>query len=393
MVAACSSSPDQSDSGTDDAGNDAPIGSSAWKVVVPKDGATIQAQTVAAFWFESETNGLVAFSDGLVEHFASPTTIDTIALDGSAHDGDTYLGFITSTPLGIVVRNRDGSQLVTSADKGKTFTYQAMFKTLTAPSGVAATFPLLWLGTDKTNAWHVAISAGGGDVYSSSAQPGPTVTLTDTWHPTGAVTVPATIPSGDCTDYVVDTITPNQPFAVTTDGSAMVYASGTAICHSSDDGKTFVDVSSHITPSTFTSHPPPLGFLFTSATAGIAYYGSDLDNPGTAYVLTTSDGGDDWIVGTLPAIAASDTISLDSAFASPSGTLYMVGGSSTTLLLFKSTDAGKTWTDIGASVTAAADALPENTPVRLVAGFALDDHRIWVGSDSGFIAYTATGGQ
>ena len=395
LLCACSSTPGGvPDSGSPDSGKPDGGTPGVWTQIIPKDGANSSAQTVSGFWFQSPTNGVVSFAEGLVEHFSSPTTIDKIALDGSGKLGgadDEYFGFIPGTSLGLVVRNLEATQLVTSGDDGKSFTYAKSFQTVSgAPQGISQDFPLLYAGTDKSSVWHVAISAGGGDVYSSPTAPGPSATWTLTWHPAGTVTVPATIPAGDCTDYVVDASQATQAFAASTDGSSFVYASSSAICHSTD-GKSFVDVSANITPSSFTSHNPPLGFLFTSPTAGIAYYGSELDLGGTAYVLYTADGGGSWTVGTLPA-AAQNIISLKYAFASPTGTLFLVGGGDT-LIFFKSVDGGKTWTDLSAKITAYGNSVQQNNPVRLVAGYALDDQNVWVGSDTGFIAYSATGGQ
>ena len=400
VLCACSSTnPNGMDSGpppNDAGGGDSPTMGHAWTQVMPMDGMNGSAQTVTGFFFDSMSDGVVSFGEGLIEHFSSPTTIDSITLDGSGMlpgpNDDQYFGFLPGTSLGLVVRNFDATQLVTSQDNGKTWKYEASFKSASAPSGVMQDFPLLWAGTDKSNAWHVAVAASGGDVYSSSGVLGPNATLTDTWHPVGVVTVPATIPSGDCTDFVSSSTDPGHYFSVTTDGSVFLYASTDAMCRSTDSGHTFVDVSANIMPSSFTSHNPPLGFLFTSATAGIAYYGSELDNPGTAYVLYSSDGGDNWTVATLPAAAMTNSISLNMAFASPSGSLFLVGGGNG-LVLFKSTDGVHTWMDISANIASFASAMGGSAPVRLVAGYAFDDQHIWVGSDDGFIAYTATGGQ
>ncbi len=400
-VGACSSTPSNNPDSGDSGGGDAPPNSGPWTQIMPKDGATIQAQTVSGFWFESQTSGVVSFADGLVEHFNAPTTIDSISLDGSGKlpgpSDDAYFGFVPGTSLGLVVRNSTAKSLVTSGDKGKSFQYGSMYGTVAgAPSGVTPNFPLLWLGTDKSNVWHVAVTAGlGGDVYSSPTPPGPTATLTDTWHPAGTITVPSTIPAGDCTEFIGNGVDPTQVlqvFGVATDGSAMVYSSTSAICHSTDGGKTFADVSSHITPSTFVAHTTPIVYLFTSPLLGIGVYGSELDTAGTEYVLYTADGGNNWTVGTLPASATMKSLSLQGVFSSPSGAMYIVGGGDG-VVLYKSTDGGKTWSDLSAKLSSWATALSSNAPLRLFAGFALDDQHIWVGGDNGFIAYTATGGQ
>jgi len=151
-----------------------------------------------------------------------------------------------------------------------------------------------------------------------------------------------------------------------------------------------VDVSANITPSTFNSTSTPWTYTFTSPTVGIGVYGSEVDTVGSAYVLYTSDGGDHWTVGTLPA-SAGNMVSLIGTFSAPNGTLFIVGGGPS-LVLYESMDDGKTWTDLSTKLNAWASTL-DNPPIRLETGFALDAQHIWVGGDSGFIAYTATGGE
>jgi hypothetical protein len=386
------------DAGSNDSGSDAPVTNGTWAQVVPMDGASSQATTVTGFWFSSSSNGVVSFAEGLVEHFSAPTTIDAIALDGSGKlpgpADDSYYGFVPGTSLGLVVRNSSAKSLVTSSNMGTSFTYAASYGTLSgAPPTITLDFPLLWLGEDASNKWHVAVGAGGGDVYSSPTAPGPSAALTDTWHPEGVVTVPATLPTADCAAFVTNgyySTQPGQVFAATTDASSILYSSGSSICRSSDGGKNFVDVSTHITPSTFNATSTPWTYTFTSPTVGIGVYGSEADAPGTAYVLYTTDGGDNWTVGTLPASAAN-MVSLIGTFAAPNGTLFIVGGGPS-LVLYDSADGGKTWTDLSTKLNTWASTL-DNPPLRLETGFALDAQHIWVGGDSGFIAYTATGGQ
>jgi hypothetical protein len=71
--------------------------------------------------------------------------------------------------------------------------------------------------------------------------------------------------------------------------------------------------------------------------------------------------------------------------------MFLVGGD-TGLILFKSIDGGKTWTDLSSKISGWATSIDSNV-VRLYNGFAFDDQNLWVGDDSGFIAYSSTGGQ
>jgi hypothetical protein len=360
--------------------------------------------TATGFYFSSLTNGVVTLGND-IEHFDGPTHIDVVALDGAGMlpgpADDTYDGFIVNS-LGLIARGSTSESLIVSTDMGKSFTYSKMYGSVTVPSGsgIPLKFPYWWLGKDSSNVWHIADTAGG--LWSSPTPPGPTADFTLTWHPEGTITVPSTVPPADCqayggTGYYATQL--GQNFAVTPDGNTMVYGGG--ICRSTDGGKNFVDDSTHIMPSSFTSMNTPWLFMFTSPTVGIAAYGSDGSLPQTAYVLYTTDGGANWTVGTLPP-SASNTIALIGAFASPTGTMFMVGagdglfkgtgGDSLGLLLYKSTDGGQTWTDLSANLAQWAMSL-DSSALRLSTGFALDDQHLWIGGDSGFIAYTSTGGQ
>lgn len=386
-----------SDSGANESG---PASNGTWTQVTVQD-PTQQGIQVSGFWFESPSNGFVSFDEGYVEHFSAPTTIDKIALDGhgKAPNGqdDAYFGFLPSTTLGLVVRNNNAKTLVVSTNKGQTFEYVASYqKTAAAPQTVSPDWPLIWLGSDSSGAWHMATHGGiGGDVWASPTAPSPTATLTDTWHPSGTITVPATIPSTDCDSWVVNGFYSQEPgwvFTSTTDGKAMIYSSNNdKICRSTDGGKNFVDISANISPSSFSANNVPWLYLFTSGTVGIAAYGSELSGPGSAYVLYTTDGGLDWTQGTLPP-SAGPGVDLIAAFASPSGAMFIVGGSSKGPLIYQSTTAGKTWTDLTAKLADFVK-LADNPPYDLAAGFALDDKNIWVGGQNGFVAYTSTGGQ
>jgi hypothetical protein len=393
------------DSTTSDSGSN---GNGAWTLVQPMASPNTTPNNVTGFWFDSATNGDVSFGDGLIEHFAGPTDIDAIAQDG--HDAlpgpasDGYYGFLSNPKLpGLVAIGSQAKNVIASSDGGKSFAYSKLDGQIAgAPTGVALSGATLWLGQDAANTWHVADNFGG--VWSSPAAPSASATFTLTWHPDGDITVPATVPAADCQSYVGNSYYSDRPFpifAAAPDGSSLLYGGGEAICRSTDGGKNFVDVSANISPSDFSSHSYPWVFMYTSPTTVVAVYGSDGDAASTAYALYSTDGGKDWTVGTLPPSGAN-MVALIGAFASPTGTMFLVGAGYglypsegdilESLLLYKSSDGGKTWTDLSANLGAWANSL-DNAPQRLATGFALDDQHIWIGGDTGFIAYSATGGE
>jgi hypothetical protein len=291
------------------------------------------------------------------------------------------------------VIGQSAANVIASTDHGASFNYSTMYGQISAPAGIALKFPLLAVGKDSTGTWHLADQYGG--VWSSPTAPGASSTFTVTWHPEGDVTVPATIPDGDRMTYIVNgyfSMDPGHMFSITPDGNTMVYGGKDALCRSTDGGKTFVDVSANVTPSSFTANNTPWITKFTSNTVGIAAFGSEGAGAMSAYVLYTSDGGNQWAVATLPA-GAVNSVAFTGAFASPTGSMFIVGTNQDenldlTPLLYKSSDGGKTWTDLSPKFKGLS-----GLPYHLVSGFALDDQNIWVGGENGFVAYSKTGGQ
>ena len=391
-------------------GGGGPVSNGTWTTVVPTQDPNIVPSQVTGLWFDSTSNGDVSFLEGLVEHFDGPEHIGAIALNGHAAlpsgGDDGYVGLQQSSLGLLAISANTGNGIVTSTDHGVSFEYGALYGQDTVPAsvqgqiqleGVGVPLPLFWVGADKSGVWHAVDSQDG--VWSSPMPPGASATFNLDWHPEGDIPVPNPLPGGDCTWFTGNSYfagVPGQVFAVTPDGSTMVYGTGgetgsdPQLCRSTDGGKSFVPV----TPAGFNSAYYPWIIQFTSNTHGIAAYGSE--DSGGAYVYTTDDAGATWTQGTLPP-SGSGLVSLISSFASPSGTLFLVGGavpadsSVYALLLYKSTDGGKTWTDLSPELTGLA-ASNASEVTRLTTGFALDDNNIWIGGTNGFIAYSSTGG-
>jgi hypothetical protein len=163
------------------------------------------------------------------------------------------------------------------------------------------------------------------------------------------------------------------------------------MCRSPDGGNNFVPVMFPNPPNPATDTESPYVILFTGDKNGIAAWANDLEAANSAYIYYTADGGATWTLATMPTMASQ--FALTNGFAAPDGQHIWVGGftndSTPKLVLWKSTDGGKTWKDVSAALTAANAGAMD----KLHSGFALDATNIWVGGDNGGLAYSPTGGE
>jgi photosystem II stability/assembly factor-like uncharacterized protein len=188
---------------------------------------------------------------------------------------------------------------------------------------------------------------------------------------------------------------PQQVFWVSPDGATMIYGNpdsgvGFGLCRSTDGGKNFVPINlPNLPPNVLYS---PYVILFTSATHGLVASAEGTEPASTAYAYTTDDAGATWNAASIPAAltTGSQSIAFTNAFAAPDGTHAWLGGfTDSGLLLLKSSDGGKTWSD----VSAALNALDKGASYKLHSGFALDAHNIWIGAENGGLFYSPTGGE
>jgi hypothetical protein len=357
---------------------------------------------VSGIWFKDTSHGVVSVyggnkdgftAGGAIEHLASATKVDKIALSGNAafggQDGDFFTFF--STPLGLIAASNFGDSIVVSNDDGATF------KIGPASTSGTPNAQQVWLSKDSKGAWHELDDIG--NVWLSSSDPGPSSTWTRTWNPEAVPPDPNPVPAEDCQQtffsgyFAKD---PQRVFWASSDGQTMVYPRGygdnpAGVCRSTDGGHNFLPVDLPNPPAD-SALSAPYVILFTSDTHGIAARSNDLDSLG-AYIYTTDDGGATWTAATLPSIltTADQNVAITSGFAAPDGQhVWLVGfqGSNTKALLLKSSDGGKTWKDLSAKLGMMSD-----TYQKLHTGFALDANNIWVGGDLGQLYYSPTGGE
>jgi hypothetical protein len=377
-------------------------GGAVWQVVdllddkLP-DGTTVTHKgesIVQGIWFADTSHGVVglrqgnlASHGGAIERLGSPTKVEEVVVHGAENGSsmqDTNFVSFFPTSIGLVAGNDFGGEFVLSTDKGATFSHTQTGAAGT-PGGITA-----WISKDTGGNWHYVDADG--HTYVASQDPGPATVWTQTWG--GGVNPPA----GDCPDpyqggfYLFD---PQQSFFVSPDGQTMMYPRGTngvpaGVCRSTDGGKTFLPVAFPNPPAAAAELRPRV-IAFSDGTHGIA--ASLLDQASGGYVYVTSDGGATWTAGKLPdeITSSPDFPYVATGMFAPGGqTGYLAGtfGGTNGPVLLKTTDGGKTWSNL----SAALDAVPASH-VAIHTVFALDDKNVWIGGDQGALLYSASGGQ
>jgi hypothetical protein len=356
------------------------------------------AATVAGIWFSATSNGDVALlpaqgaTAGAIEHLSTPKAIDAIALSGVGSglggQDDKYDAFFAVGTTLYASSGTFGDYAHPSTDNGKTF------QTVASSSTATPNAQWIWLSKDSAATWHLIDDIG--NVWNSTTGPVATTSWTRTWQPEATPPVPDPVPAADCQSswhqdyFAADS---QRAFFVSSDGKTMIYNAGAdgfvGVCRSTDSGNNFLPVTFPNPPNGSTGIPYVI--LFTSDKNGIAAYANDLEDANTSYVYYTADGGATWTLSTLPTMASQ--FALTSGFAAPDGQHLWVEGftndSPPKMVLWKSSDGGKTWKDVSAAITAAnAGAM-----YKLHTGFALDANNIWVGGDNGGLAYSPSGGE
>jgi hypothetical protein len=382
------------------------------------DGAEIMA-----IWFSSTTNGALATGGctqgDVIYHLDGPTHADAVALDGHhalpGLQNDTYYGFFT-TPAGLIVSgfgcgdcSSGDVSLILSTDMGKTFEYSRFDGTQAPaqPSTVALGAQALWISADASGGTLVykasqATSANGA-LWTSPAAPGATSTFTDVFQP-GPPSACKQAPWAGVTEGNLTAQT--HVFWASPDGQTMVYAAGSdvplGVCRSTDGGKTFAPVAFPDAPVGPVAPSVVLGYDATNLVA-VGNGGGGLP----ALFYSSSDAGATWTAASSLPAGAQDAIVITGGFLSADGsTAWVFGGQTGTGtyaslngdadLLYKSTDKGRTWTDVSAGLLAAQLALTSQNDASVVdvlTGFALDADHVWLSVDTMQILYSSTGGQ
>ena len=373
----------------------------------PNNTISHSTDIVSAVYYDTATHGVVATSQG--ETAGLDTGGGIFVASGTAIIKQTYSGHQTSSDgsendvsfhdlLAVgnntIIASTVLQDFTISSDNGATWKHTTPYTNGAdldlANLEAAAPMPTgsgWWIMTDD------AIWTTGGSLATPSA-------WTTVWDPEATPTVPFPLPAAPSCQTTVDPATPyqlpNRLAYISPDGSTIAYplrlVSG--ICVSNDGGATYIE---HDLPNAPVDGDGdqygPTGLAFTDKLHGWTYFGEDLEDA-SAFVYYTVDGGVTWTAGTLPAalLAAGAKVSLRDAFFAPdSKTGYIVGykGNEVSPLLLKSTDGGKTWSDISASLAGIGNIA---APQKLFSGFALDATHVWIGGENGVLLYSTTGG-
>ena len=253
---------------------------------------------------------------------------------------------------------------------------------------------------DATGKWLFLTELG--VVYGSASAPSATTVWTKLWSPQSTPTVPAnfntqftadpTLCDSDVTAGAVPFI--SNPAFISQDGGIIMHPAdgimqrGTTkagVCISTDHGQHFYSVAFADVPAA--NNAGPHGLTCTDNNHCFAIHG--LDFVSDPYIYTTSNAAlaktSTWTKATLPAsITAASGVSLRAIFFAPDGMHgWCVGDINHKALMLRTTDAGKTWADVSASVATVASSDIYN-------GFAIDNDHIWIVGRSGTLAFTAT---
>lgn len=363
---------------------------------------------VSGIWFSSLTQGVVTLTGpGTPEPYDSneipPGAVMSMVGPLQAKPTPLYDGFAANNTLGEsvnfhglqqsnygLVAITDEAWLVGSTDNGNTFT--ATQTGVASPGSNQAE----WFFQDTQHRWTVVEGPTAGNVWETTTA---TLSATTTWNSQR----PSTWNGFDFSQPW------NPVMYQSPDGNTIIipdYSGGAAgtpgVKISTDWGATF--------PTTVAFPNPPLSstqnvMVFHDAQHGIVASAYTLGT-GVPFVYVTSTGGTSWTAGTLPASARQGgSCQFTGAFYAPDGQHVWLFGDfqtpsrATTYppLVFASSDGGMTFTDISAglqNLTAITD-VNGNKEYEWdpLVGFALDATHIWLGSVSGALFYSSTGGQ
>ncbi len=324
--------------------------------------------------------------------------------------GDLHmLGFVP-TRTGVVARiSTSGAVVVGSGDLTNKASWSAV-KTGATDDGDFGLNATLTLQSTADDDWVYVNNAG--YVYGATQAPSASPTWTRLWAPTAVPSVPAdfvTQYTADKTlcDWDISTTAqpyPSQSFWAAQDLSVMVHPAyglnqnswreknnkesefgdiKPGVCISTDKGRSFH--FKELTLDLDAVSPGPFGVTCLDKDTCFAFNGTPFQDNGYIFSSTNASQGvsSTWTRATIPAsLAPSGDRTISALFFAPDKTHgWAVGNVSRKALLLRTTDGGKTWTDISSQVSALAES-------DLINGFALDKDRIWVVGRYGFIGTT-----
>ncbi|MCU0699302.1 MAG: hypothetical protein MUC96_22580 [Myxococcaceae bacterium] len=362
-------------------------------------------------------------SRGGAIHALGPSGWGERLVDGDYEDGPLgalamqvgdfgFLGFVP-TRTGLLARVTSSAIIVSArGDITQKSSWSAVRTGTVASGGTFALNATLTLQSASDTDW--VFVNNNGFVYSATAAPSPSTVWTQLWAPTATPPVPADFVArytADKTlcDWDISTTAqpfPSQSFWAAPDLSLLIHpahglnqnswrernnkenefgAVKPGVCLSTDKGRTFF--FKELPETLNVSSPGPFGVTCLDADRCFAFNGTSSQANSYLYFSTNASQGkaSTWTKATLPAgFATSTDITLSAVFFAPNKVHgWVVGNNNRKPLLLRTTDSGRTWTDVSGQVASLAQS-------DLVNGFALDENRIWVVGRYGFVGTTDT---
>ncbi|MBL8940245.1 MAG: hypothetical protein JNM69_37205 [Archangium sp.] len=350
------------------------------------------------------------------------TSWGELLVDGDYEDGPvatlsgtlgdlSFLGFVP-TRSGVVARVTTSGAIVSAKGDLTAKSSWSAVKTGTVVGGDFGLNATITLQSSSDTDW--VFVNNNGFVYSATQAPSATTAWTKIWSPTAVPPTPADFEAQfmadkSLCDWDITTSAqpyPSQSFWAAPDLSLLIHpANGLnqnswreatnnearfgaikpGVCISTDKGRHFF--FKELPENLNVSSPGPFGVTCLDKDTCFAFNGTQFQANSYLYFTTNATQGkaSTWTKATLPSgFATSTDITISAVFFAPDKTHgWAVGNNSRKPMLLRTTDAGRTWSDVSGQVTALATS-------DLVNGFALDANRIWVVGRYGFVGTTGS---